>query len=157
MIKKYVVRLDKSEHEHLDCLVKKGKVAAYKRLNAQILSKIDVSEYGSKWSDKKAAETFNVSTKKVERLRKRLCTKGFEACLIQAKGGGRKRKLDGKQEAHLVTLTCSNPPEGYCRWTLRLLADQMVSLDYVDSISHEAIRQVLKKTKLNHGKKKSGA
>ena len=142
---KYRVQLSAEEREKLQSVVRKGKAAAYKRLNARMLLKADESEEGPAWKDKDIAEAFEVSIRTVERLRERLCSKGFENCLERAKGAGRKRKLDGKQEAELIVLTCSKPPEGRARWTLRLLADRMVELEYVDEISHETVRRLLKK------------
>jgi len=144
---KYIVRLRADERDFLQLIVRKGKAAAYKRLNAQMLLKADIGSGGPGWKDKDIAETFEVSIKTVERLRKRLCSRGFENCLEREKGAGRKRKLDGFQEARLMALTCSEPPEGRARWTLRLLADEMVELEYVDELSHETVRQLLKKTK----------
>ena len=144
---KYIVRLHADERNSLQSIVRKGKAAAYKRLNAQMLLKADIASGGSGWKDKDIAETFEVSIKTVERLRKRLCLRGFETCLEREKGAGRKRKLDGSQEARLMALTCSEPPEGRARWTLRLLADEMVELEYVDALSHETVRQLLKKMK----------
>jgi len=145
MAKIYIVRLTQQERAELMALVKTGRGAAYKRLNAQILLKSDVSEGSPRWIDVKIAECFDVSVRKVERLRERLCTRGLEKALVRAKGGGRKRKLDGVQEAQLITLVCSDTPEGHANWTLRLLANKMVELKYIDNISHEAVRQVLKK------------
>jgi transposase len=99
---------------------------------------------------KKISESFGVSTKTIERLRQRFVAKGFEAAINRAKAKKVKiQRLDGEQEAYLVALACSDAPEGQARWTLRLLADKMVELEYVDSISHETIRQVLKKTGRN--------
>ncbi len=145
MKQKYVVRLNADERSALQLVVRKGNVAAYKRLNAQMLLKADEGYGGPGWKDSKIADAFDVTTKTVARLRERLCTRGFDHCLERAKGAGRKRKLDGHQEAHLIALTCSEPPEGRARWTLRLLADQMVELEYVDELSHETVRQLLKK------------
>jgi transposase len=142
---KYIVRLSADERVSLQSIVRTGKAAAYKRLNAQILLKVDEGAGGPSWKDKDIAKTFEVSTKTVARLRERLCTKGFDHCLERAKGAGRKRKLDGSQEAQLIALTCSQPPEGRARWTLRLLADKMIELEYVDELSHETVRQLLKK------------
>ena len=148
MVPRYIVRLSLDEREKLTCLVNKGKVAAYKRLHAQILLKADISEAGPGWSNQKIAETFEVSIRTVERLRKRLVEKGLEAALDRAKQERvRSRRLDGEQEAHLVALACGDPPDGRGRWTLRLLADRMVELECTDSVSHETVRQVLKKTK----------
>lgn len=142
---KYRVQLSAEERGKLQAIVRKGKAAAYKRLNAQMLLKADEGEGGPAWKDKDIAETFEASIRTVERLRERLFSRGFDNCLERAKGAGRKRKLDGNQEAELIVLTCSEPPEGRARWTLRLLADRMVELEYVDAISHEAVRRVLKK------------
>jgi transposase len=155
MAKKYIVRLTPDERYELKELVSKGKIAAYKRLHAQILLKADISEQGPGWVDEKISESFGVSTKTIERLRQRFVEKGFEAALNRAKAKKVKNhRLDGEQEAYLVAFACSDAPEGQARWTLRLLADKMVELEYVDSISHETIRQVLKKNKLKPWQKK---
>jgi len=156
---KYVVRLNSQEREQLIALLRKKNVAAYKRTNAQILLKADVSEKGPDWKDKRIADAFDVTVKTVERVRKRLCTIGLEAAISRAKGGGRKQKMDGREQAHLIALTCSEPPDGRNKWTLRLLADKFIELEHIDieSISHETIRQTLKKTKQNPGKEESGA
>lgn len=156
-MKKYIVQLSDKERKYLIDLVKKGKVAAYKRRSAQILLKADTGKGGPGWTDEHIVETLGVSVRTVERLRERLCTQGFEKCLLRAKGSGRKRKLNGVQEAQLITLVCSDPPVGSARWTLRMLADKMVELEYIDDVSYETVRQVLKKTKLSPGRKKSGA
>jgi len=156
-MKKHIVRLSVEERQNLIDLVRKGKVAAYKRRGAQILLKADIGKGGPGWTDEHIVETLGVCVRTVERLRERLCRLGFEKCLLRAKGKARKRKLDGVQEAQLVTLVCSSPPEGSARWTLRMLADKMVELDYVDELSYETVRQVLKKTKLSPSRKKSGA
>ena len=147
-MKIYIVRLDPSEREELLKKIKENKIAAYKRLNAQILLKADIGAEGPGWTDKKIADAFDVTVQTVERVRERLCTRGFENALSRKNGGGgRKRKLDGVQEAQLVALSCSQSPTGTARWTLRLLADQMVELGYVDEISYESVRRTLKKTK----------
>ena len=157
MAKKYNVRLSPDERKELEELITKGKVASYKRLHAQVLLKADISEGSPGWKDTKISEAFNVTVQTVERIRKRLVEQGLEAAINRAKSSRVKsRKLDGEQEAHLVALTCSEAPEGQARWSLRLLADKMVELDYVDTVSHETIRQTLKKMKLNLGKRKSG-
>lgn len=148
MPKKYIVRLTEEERSLLENIIKKGKVAAYKRLNAQILLKADVGPAGAGWADQKIADAFDVSVRKIGRLRERLCTSGMEAVLEKASGRNQKRKIDGSNEAHLIALCCSNAPEGRVRWTLNLLADKFVELEYVDidSVSHETVRKVLKKT-----------
>lgn len=155
MAKKYIVRLTHDERSELENLIKKGKTASYKRLHAQILLKADVSEEGPGWTDNKISEAFEVNPKTIERVRQRLVEEGFEAAINRAKAKQFKsKKLDGEQEAHLVALICSSPPEGNARWALRLLADRMVELEYVESISHETIRQVLKKNELKPWQKK---
>lgn len=146
MAPRYIVRLNLDERKELTCFVSKGKVAAYKRLHAQILLKADISEVGPGWSNQKIAETFEVNIRTVERLRKRFVEEGLESALNRAKQKVvRNRRLDGEQEAHLIALTCGGPPDGYGRWTLRLLADRMVELEYTDRVSHETVRQLLKK------------
>ena len=117
----------------------------------------DESAAGKKYSNEDIAQMLHITTKTVERLRQRFVEEGYEVCL------GRKPypevtniKADGDFEAHLIALSCSEAPEGYARWLLRMLADRMVELKYVDEISHETIRQTLKKTKLNRGASKGG-
>lgn len=148
MPKKYIVRLSSDERQDLENLVKKGKAAAYKRLHAQILLQADVSEAGPGWTDRQIEAAFPITLRTIERLRKRLVEDGLEAALNRAKRSRVKsKKLDGEQEAYLVALACSQAPEGHARWSLRLLADKLVELNYVDTISHETVRQALKKTK----------
>lgn len=147
MAKKYIVRLTEDERSYLESLIYTGKVAAHKRLHAEILLKADISELGEKWLDSKISEAFGVSTRTVERVRERLVQQGLESALnratpIRVKG----RTIDGDNEAHLIALACGEAPEGRSRWTLRLLGQQMVELGYVESVSHETIRQTLKKT-----------
>lgn len=147
-MKKYIVRLDDEERKKLSGLVNKGKVAAHKRKHAQILLKADIAEgVGPGWPDQCIAEAYSIGVRTVERTRERLCEHGIDVAIERAKGSGKQRKIDGVQEAHLVALVCGDAPEGRKQWTLRLLADQFVELGYIDSISHETIRQLLKKTK----------
>ena len=95
--------------------------------------------------------------RKIDRVKKRFVMEGMETALTKKKGSRiYEKKTDGDFEAHLVALSCSEPPEGFARWSLRLLADKVVELKYIDSISHEAVRGILKKKKLNHGKKRVG-
>ena len=155
MAKKYIIRLSLEERAELSSLVNKGKAAAYKRLHSQILLKSDINEAGPGWSDQKIAEAFDVSIPTIERLRKRLVKEGLESALNRVKQKKVRRcSLDGEQEAHLIALTCSDPPGGYGRWTLRLLSDQMVELNYTDKVSHETVRQVLKKRNKTLAKKR---
>jgi transposase len=152
MAKKYIVRLSEEERRELEALVKKGRSAARKRLHAEILLKVDEGEHAPAWKDADIIEAFEVDIRTVERVRQRLVEEGLETAL-----NGRKQrrykspKLDGEQEAHLIALACSEPPAGYARWTLRLLADRVVELEYSEGVSHETVRQVLKKTNLNRG------
>ncbi len=147
MAKKYIVRLSEDERTELKNLVRIGKVAAHKRLHAEILLKADVSDLGDQWQDQAISNAFGISTRTVERVRKRLVKEGLEAALNRAKSNRVKsRVIDGENEAHLIALACSDAPDGRSRWTLRLLGQQMVKLGYVESVSHETIRQTLKKT-----------
>jgi len=146
LAKKYLVRLTEDEPTYLKSLIHKGKVAAHKRLHAEILLKADLGELGEKWQDKQIGETFGLSTRTVERVRERLVREGLESALNRAAPvRARKRKIDGENEAHLVALLCGDAPEGRSRWTLRLLGQRMVELGYVESVAHETIRQALKK------------
>ena len=155
MAKKYIVELSSEEQNELKDLINKGKAAAYKRKHAEILLKADISSEGDAWNDVQISQAFDVSISTIERVRQRLVEEGLEAALNRAKQTKRKNKiLDGEQEAHLIALTCSEPAEGRGRWTLRLLADKMVDLEYVESISHETVRQVLKKNKIKPWQRK---
>jgi len=146
LAKKYRVRLTEEERSYLESLVHKGKVAAHKRLHAEILLKADSSAWGDQWQDSQISEAFGISTRTVERVRQRLVQEGLESALERAKPSRvRNRVIDGENEAHLVALACSDAPDGYSRWTLRLLGQRMVELGYVESVSHETIRQTLKK------------
>lgn len=148
MAKKYVVRLEAEERDRLRGLLSAGRVAAYKRRHAGILLKADQGPDGPGWTDVRIAEALDVSVRNIESLRQRLVEDGLEACLVRKKPPRppRERKLDGEQEARLIAVSCSAPPAGRERWTLRLLADRLVELEVVDSISHETVRQTLKKT-----------
>lgn len=146
MEKKYIVRLTEDERLHLENLIHTGKVAASKRLHAQILLKADVGDLGDKWQDKQISEAFGITIRTVERIRERLVKEGLESALNRATSARvRERKIDGENEAHLVALMCRDAPDGRSRWTLRLLGQSMVELGYVENISHETIRQALKK------------
>ncbi|MFM7447037.1 MAG: IS630 family transposase [Leptolyngbyaceae cyanobacterium] len=148
MVKKYIVRLSEVERESLEQLVKTGKRAAYTINHARILLKADQNQVNGSWRDEDIKEAFDVSLRTVERVRQRFVEEGLEAALRCRPGGGRKRRLDGESEAHLIALRCGEMPEGKGRWTLRLLADQMVELGFVEQLSHESVRQVLKKNEL---------
>ena len=144
--KKYIVRLSGDERNLLTRLVKTGKAASYKRQRAQILLKADENHPNGGWQDKDIAESLDVGAATVERVRRRLVEKGFERVLErEPQSGSRQPCLDGEQEAQLIALSCSEPPEGHSRWTLKLLAGQMVALEYVDSVCSETVRKALKK------------
>lgn len=148
MAKKYVVTLDAHEREELTRLVSVGKAAARKLTHARILLMADASPDAPARKDQDVAEALSVSAKTVERVRQRFVEQGLEAALVPAKSTRvYRRKLDGKQEAKLIALACSKPPAGKMRWTLRLLADRVVELAVADSLSHETVRQTLKKTR----------
>ena len=146
MYKKYVVRLSTQERGQLDALVRRGRAHARKLLYARILLKAD-ADGPDRWTDESIAEAFEVSTATVARERRRYCEDGLEVALMPKKPGKpRRRVLDGRAEAHLVALACSDAPEGRERWTLRLLAERMVELGHADAVSHETVRRTLKKT-----------
>ena len=145
MNKKFIVRLTDEERALCQEVVKKLKGSSQKVRRAQILLKADAD--GPAWPDTKMAEAFNCRVQTIENLRKRLVTEGFELALE-----GKKRetpptppKLDGAGEAKLIAMRLGKPPAGYGRWTLQLLADELVALEVVDSISHETVRKTLKK------------
>ena len=152
MEKFYRVTLTVEERQELRALVSKGRAAARKLVRARILLLADQAEGGPAQADPKIVESLGCGRATVERVRKQFVEEGLEATL-DPKPTSRtyERRLDGKAEAHLVALTCGAPPEGRGRWTLRLLADRMVALGYVESVSHEAVRQTLKKTCLSRG------
>jgi transposase len=153
---KYVVRLTVEERQGLESLLT-GRTAADKVLRARMLLKADVGVEGPGWSDEQIAEAFEVGLSTVHRLRQRLVEEGLESALVRkARASQRPPKLDGHQEAQLVALACSAPPEGRARWTLKLLADKLVALEVVDSISSETVRLRLKKTRLSRGCVASG-
>lgn len=157
-MKKYIVTLTEEERKFLGKLVSKGKHRSQKILNALILLGCDEGGYQEKRStNDEMARVLNISMKKIDRVKKRFVEEGLEVALNGRKGDRiYVKKADGDFEAHLVALSCGEPPEGFARWSLRLLADKVVELDYIDSISHEAVRRILKKTKLSPGNKKVG-
>ena len=151
--KQYPVILDSSQRDYLIDLIGSGKESARKLTRARILLKADAGEFGPAYSDKAIKEAVEVSIPTIERTRKTFALEGFTAALTPKKRSNvsRPQKFDGEKEAHLIALACSDAPEGYSRWTLRLLAEKMVELNHFSSISHESIRQVLKKTNLDLG------
>ena len=145
MYKKYVVRLSDEERRVCQEVVKKLKGSSQKVRRAQVLLKADAD--GPNWTDARIAEAHGCRVQTIENLRKRLVTAGFETALngIQREAPPTPPLLDGEGEAKLIAMRLGKPPAGYGRWTLHLLADQLVVLDVVDSISHETVRQTLKK------------
>lgn len=157
-MKKYIVTLTEEEREVLAVLTSKGKHKSQKILDALILLGCDEGMFQTKRStNEEIARVLHTSMRKIDRVKKRFVEEGFDVAIHRRKGSRiYVKKADGDFEAHLVALSCSDPPEGFARWSLRLLADKVVELDYIDSISHEAVRRVLKKTKSNLGNTRGG-
>ncbi len=157
-MKKYIVTLSKDERETLDALSYKGKQKSQKILNALILLACDEGEYQMERStNEEIARVLGISMRKIDRVKKRFVTEGIDAALNKKKGNRiYVKKADGDFEAHLVALSCSEPPEGFVRWSLRLLADKVVELGYIDSISHETVRGILKKRNQTLATKRMG-
>ena len=145
MQKKYIVRLDSDERRTLTEVIKTLSGSSQKVRRAQMLLKADAD--GPAWTDIKIADAFGCRTRTVENLRERFVTEGFALTLNGAPKKPRPKLLDGKQEAKLIALRLGPPPKGYANWSLRLLADRVVELSIAVSISHETVRQTLKKTR----------
>ncbi len=156
---KYKVTLTKEERDNLMDISRKGVHRSQKIVNALILLGCDKGEaQDSPQTNEKISAVLKVSMRKLDRVKKRFVAEGLDIALNGRKGERvYEKKADGDLEAHLVALSCSKPPEGFARWSLRLLADQLVELEYVDSVSHETVRQVLKKTNLNLGDVRVGS
>ncbi len=146
--KRYVVQLELEERARLERMVSVGKRAAAKLTHARVLLQADQSAAGPTWTDARIAEGLGVTTRTVENIRRRFVEQGLQAALERKKQcrPSRERLLDGAKEAKLVAICCSKAPNGRRRWTLRLLADRLVELNIVDSISYETVRRTLKKT-----------
>ena len=156
MTKKYIVALSQEERAYLEDFSKTGRHAAYQITRARILLKADSNQTDGGWADEQISEALDVGVSTIERLRRRLVECGLQASLQRGTGGGCKRTFDGNQEAHLIALRYSAAPPSQAQWTLRLLADQMVSLEYVETISHETVRKILKKTSYSLGNSNVG-
>ena len=150
-MKKYIVELTSEERKRLTGLVKKGKTAGYKIRHAQMLLKAEQGNQGPGWPDAQVAEVFAANVTTVERLRKRFIEQGLDAALERSKRKNYAHKLDGDAEAHLIATACSDPPAGRNEWSLRLLADRLVELYVVDSVSYMTVSRTLKKTNLSRG------
>lgn len=157
-MKKYVVTLAEEERHSLSALSAKGSHKSQKIINSLILLACDCGSFQKKRStNEDIARVLHISMKKIDRVKKRFVEEGLDIALNGRKGSRiYTKKADGDFEAHLVALSCGEPPDGFARWSLRLLAEKMVELEYIDSISHEAVRRVLKKTKLSPGGRKVG-
>jgi hypothetical protein len=157
-MRKYVVTLTREERDTLLALTSKGKHSSQTVLNALILLGCDEGEYQTQRStNEELSRVLKTSMRKIDRVKSRFVLEGLDEALTKKKPDRiYDKKTDGDFEARLIALSCSEPPEGYSRWSLRLLADKMVELDYVDTISHEAVRQVLKKTNSNRGEIRRG-
>ena len=155
---KYRLSLIPQEREELEIIVRKGKHRSQKVLNALILLNCDENAPTPRTlKEQDIADVLNVSAMKLYRVKQRFVDEGLEVALNGRKGQRTyEKKADGEFEAHLVALSCSEPPPGHVRWSLRLLADKVVELQYVDSVSYETVRRVLKKTNSNRGRKLGG-
>jgi len=157
-MKKYKVTLEKEERENLEAITRKGSHQSQRVVNALILLNCDEGSGNEKrMRGEDVASILRISVRKIDRVKRRFVEDGLEVAV-----GGRQgqryheRKADGDFEAHVVALSCGKPPQGFARWSLRLLADRAVELQYIDSVSYETIRRVLKKTNSNRGKKSAG-
>jgi transposase len=144
---KYKVTLTKEEREQLTSIISKGYHSAHQYRTAYILLNCDEGEYGQKIINEEVCNILKISMRMIDRVKQRFVEEGFDACLDRKPLSKTKaKKADGDMEAHLIALSCSKAPDGFSRWSLRMLAEKMVEMEYIESISHETIRRVLKKT-----------
>ena len=154
-MKKYKVTLTKLERDELQSIVKTGKRKAQTIRNALILLNCDEGDYGHKKKGQDISEVLHIGERTIDRIKKLFVEEGYEIALYGSPPSGEKRYshlIDGDAEAHLIALSCSEPPEGCSKWSLRLLADKMVELKYVEEVSYETIRRTLKKMNLSLGR-----
>lgn len=152
MHQKYVVILTEAERDHLKHLIAAGTAPARKLAHARVLLKADKGPSGPGWVDAAIVEALGISQPTISRIRQQFVEAGLEAALNRrAPRRVYTRTLDGEQEARLVALACSEPPAGQARWSLRLLADKLVELEVVETVSHQTVRRVLKKTRSSRG------
>jgi Homeodomain-like domain len=158
-VKKYVVKLDEAERSHLQALITKGKSPAKRLLKARILLKADACGRGEGWSDGRIVEALDTNMSMVTRVRRQFVEEGLEAVLgrKQRESPARTPIFDGEKQARLTALACSTPPEGYARWTLRLLEDKVVELGIVERASDNTIGRVLKKTRFSLTERSNGS
>ena len=145
---KYKVTLSESERQELQDISSKGSHKSQKVINALILLNVDVNQpKRANLTNANISKVLNISMKKIDRVKKRFVEDGLEVALSGHPSEREyEKKIDGDLDAHLIAISCSEPPEGFSRWSLRMLADKVVELEYVDSISHETVRRALKKT-----------
>ena len=158
-MKRYLVELEAGEREALAAITRKGSHRSQKVINALVLLNCDEGEFNERHTTGAAiAGVLRISARRVDRVKKRFVEDGLDAALGSRQGRRAKylRKVDGGLEARLVALSCGDPPEGHAQWSLRLLADRAVELGYIESISHETVRRVLKKTPSNPGGASAG-
>ena len=157
-MKKYKVTLQKEERENLEAITRKGSHQSQKVVNALVLLNCDEGKFNDhRLRGLDVANVLRISMRRVDRVKKRFVEDGMDAALGSRQGQRvHERKADGDFEAHLVALSCSKPPQGFARWSLRLLAERVVELQHIDSVSHETIRRVLKKTKSSLGRRSVG-
>lgn len=157
-MKKYIVTLTEEERDFLNKITSKGTHKSNKVINALLLLGCDDGEFQNRRStNEELSRVLKIGMRKIDRVKKRFIEEGLDIALNGKKGSRiYAKKADGDFEAHLVALSCSDPPKGFARWSLRLLAEKVIELEYIDNVSHETIRRVLKKTKLSHGAIKVG-
>ena len=149
----YIIKLTKGEVEELRTIINKGSHTSQTFRVAYILLNCDEGKYSDKVTNEQLSKVLKIGMRTIDRVKKRFVEEGLEE-VLERRTTSRvyEKKMDGDVEAKLVTLCCSEPPKGFAKWSLRLLADRMVELKYVESISHVTVRSVLKKTNLSLGK-----
>ncbi len=152
-MERYKVTLTQKERDELLSITKGGTHTSKKVIHALILLNCDEGKFSEKVNNEDVSKVLKIGMRTIDRVKMKFVEEGFEAALEnRPTTRGYKRKADGETEAHLIALSCSKPPEGFSRWSLRLLADKMIELEYAEDISYETVRQVLKKTNYAHGK-----
>lgn len=150
---RYTIKLTKAEVDELKSIINKGSHTSQTFRTAYILLNCDEGEYSEKVTNEQISKVLKIGMRTIDRVKKRFFEEGLES-VLERRPSSRNydSKIDGDTEAKLITLCCSKPPEGFAKWSLRLLADKMVELNYIESISHVTVRSVLKKTNLNPGR-----
>jgi len=156
MAKKYYVALNDGERDELKTLIQHGKTQGYRIRHAQILLKLDEIPENREWTIVKIGEAYRANPATITGIAKRFVEEGLQAALGRKEQVNRHRKVDGKVEAHMIAIACSQAPEGRDRWTLQMIADELVRLEIVESISDTAVHNTLKKTSLSHGERRNG-